>query len=44
MLEHNNAIAECAVVGTPDTWGEQVACFMRPAGVERPDDARLSGR
>ena len=41
MLEHD-AIAECAVVGIPDdTWGEQVACFMRPAGSERPDDASL---
>ncbi len=41
MLEHE-AIAECAVVGIPDdTWGELVACFMRPAGAERPDDAAL---
>jgi fatty-acyl-CoA synthase len=41
MLEHD-AIAECAVVGIPDdTWGEQVACFMRAVGDERPDDATL---
>jgi fatty-acyl-CoA synthase len=41
MLEHD-AIAECAVVGIPDeTWGEQVACFMRPVGDQRPDDASL---
>ena len=41
MLEHD-AIAECAVVGVPDdTWGEQVACFMRPADAERPEDASL---
>lgn len=41
MLEHE-AIVECAVVGIPDdTWGEQVACFMRPAAAERPDDASL---
>jgi fatty-acyl-CoA synthase len=41
MLEHD-AIAECAVVGIPDeTWGEQVACFMRPAGPQRPDDDSL---
>ena len=41
MLEHE-AIAECAVVGIPDeTWGEQVACFMRAADGERPDDATL---
>jgi fatty-acyl-CoA synthase len=41
MLEHD-AIAECAVVGIPDEkWGEQVACFMRPAGDDRPDDASL---
>ena len=41
MLEHD-AIAECAVVGIPDdTWGEQVACFMRSTGSERPDDASL---
>lgn len=41
MLEHD-AIAECAVVGLPDEkWGEVVACFMRAAGSERPDDAAL---
>ena len=41
LLEHD-AIAEVAVVGIPDeTWGEQVACFMRAAGAERPDDAAL---
>jgi fatty-acyl-CoA synthase len=41
MLEHD-AIAECAVVGIPDdTWGELVACFMRAAGADRPDDASL---
>jgi fatty-acyl-CoA synthase len=43
MLEHD-AIAECAVVGIPDdTWGEQVACFMRAVGDERPDDAHPQG-
>ena len=43
MLEHD-AIAECAVVGVPDdTWGEQVACFMRPAGAERPDGCQPEG-
>jgi fatty-acyl-CoA synthase len=41
MLEHD-AIAECAVVGIPDEkWGEQVACFMRPVGDERPVDSSL---
>lgn len=41
MLEHD-AIAEVAVVGIPDdTWGEQVACFMRASGTERPSDADL---
>jgi len=41
MLEHD-AIAEVAVVGVPDEkWGEQVACFMRCKGGERPDDASL---
>jgi fatty-acyl-CoA synthase len=41
MLEHE-AITECAVVGIPDdTWGEQVACFMRSAGADRPDDDSL---
>lgn len=41
MLEHE-AIAEVAVVGVPDEkWGEQVVCFMRGTGKERPDDAAL---
>ncbi|MGI9613320.1 MAG: class I adenylate-forming enzyme family protein [Acidimicrobiales bacterium] len=41
MLEHD-AIAEVAVVGIPDELlGEQVACFMRPAGDDRPSDADL---
>ncbi len=41
MLEHD-AIAEVAVVGIPDeTWGEVVACFMRPSGNARPGNAEL---
>ena len=41
MLEHG-AIAEIAVVGVADDkWGEQVVCFMRGSGAERPDDASL---
>jgi len=41
MLEHDT-IAEVAVVGIPcPKWGEQVACFMRCNGGERPDDASL---
>lgn len=37
LLEHP-AIAEIAVVGIPDAkWGEQVACFMRAQGADRPD-------
>jgi len=41
MLEHE-AIADVAVVGVPDDLlGEQVACFMRAARSERPDDAEL---
>lgn len=41
MLEHE-AIAEVAVVGIPDELlGEQVACFMRPAGDKRPSDDEL---
>jgi fatty-acyl-CoA synthase len=41
MLEHD-AIAEVAVVGIPDErLGEQVACFMRASGAERPSDADL---
>ncbi len=41
MLEHD-AVAEVAVVGVPDEkWGEQVACFMRASGEEKPDGAML---
>ena len=41
MLEHA-AIAEVAVVGIPDeTWGEQVACFMRSETGETADGASL---
>jgi len=41
MQEHE-AIAEVAVVGVPDKkWGEQVACFMRAQGAEKPDAPAL---
>jgi fatty-acyl-CoA synthase len=41
MLEHPD-VSEVAVVGVPcSTYGEQVACFMRPAGVRRPGAAEL---
>ena len=41
MLEHE-AICEVAVVGVPDeTWGEQVACFVRASGETRPDGGAL---
>lgn len=41
MLEHPD-IAEVAVVGVPDEkWGEQVACFMRARGDQRPEAAAL---
>ena len=41
MLEHDD-LAEVAVVGVPDeTWGEQVACFMRAGGEVRPGGAAL---
>ncbi|MEM9619569.1 MAG: AMP-binding protein [Pseudomonadota bacterium] len=41
MLEHDE-IMEVAVVGVPDEkWGEQVACFIRMGGSERPDAAAL---
>ena len=43
MLEHDD-LAEVAVVGVPDEkWGEQVACFMRAQGEERPDASTLKG-
>ena len=41
MLEHEN-VAEVAVIGVADKkWGEQVACFMRAQGDERPDGSAL---
>jgi len=41
LLEHP-AVAEVSVIGVPDDkWGEQVVCFMRCNGSERPDDAGL---
>jgi fatty-acyl-CoA synthase len=41
LLEHDD-ILEIAVVGVPDEkWGEQVACFMRAKGAERPSPAEL---
>lgn len=41
LLEHA-AIAEIAVVGVPDEkWGEQVVCFMRCGGGDRPTPADL---
>lgn len=41
VLEHAE-IAEAAVVGVPDEkWGEQVACFMRVRGEEKPDAAAM---
>ncbi|HEU4705342.1 MAG TPA: AMP-binding protein, partial [Sphingomicrobium sp.] len=41
MLEHPD-VGEVAVVGVPcPTYGEQVACFMRPAGERRPEPAEL---
>ncbi|RIJ24657.1 long-chain fatty acid--CoA ligase [Henriciella barbarensis] len=41
LLEHE-AIDEIAIVGVADEkWGEQVACFMRSHGDDRPDGAAL---
>jgi fatty-acyl-CoA synthase len=41
ILEHE-AIAEVAVVGVPcQTFGEQVACFMRAKGAARPHPVEL---
>ena len=41
MLEHD-CVAEVAVVGVPDEkWGEQVACFMRAGGDNKPDGPAL---
>ncbi len=41
LLEHS-AIAEVSVIGVADEkWGEQVVCFMRCCGGDRPDDACL---
>ncbi len=41
MLEHP-AIEETAVVGVPhETLGEQVVCFMRCGGAEKPNDTAL---
>lgn len=41
LLEHDE-IVEAAVVGVADEkWGEQVACFMRAAGDEKPSPSEL---
>ena len=41
LLEHDS-ISEIAIVGIPDEkWGEQVACFMRGPGDQKPSNDEL---